>query len=72
MPTRHHDRSSPRPTPTSPQFAYWLSRMPVAARVNEADDIVPAPFARSGTYGVLSHKLISVVVVAVVYAVDVA
>ena len=46
-------------------------RMPGAGRVNEADDVLPAPFARSGIRG-LRYKLINVVVVAVLDAVDVA
>src|SRR5215211_428785 len=39
---------------------------------NGAEGISSAPFARSGIHEVLAHKLIDVVVEAVVYAMDVA
>jgi hypothetical protein len=45
--------------------------MPPSAKANGANDILSAPFARLGIYEELAHKLVDVVVVAVVYAVDV-
>jgi hypothetical protein len=55
--------------PTASQFANRLSQTPVAARVNGANAVLSAPFAQVD--GMLGHKLIDVVVVAVVQAVDV-
>ncbi len=40
------DRSSPRPTPTASRFANRLPRIPGAARVNGAGDMLPAPLVR--------------------------
>jgi hypothetical protein len=53
------------PPPTGSRFANRVPPAPVAARANGADDIPSAPSARSGINESLAHKLVYVVVVAV-------
>jgi hypothetical protein len=50
---------------------YELTRASLSKDGNGADSTSSAPFARSDDNGVLGNKLIDVVVVAVVHAVDV-
>jgi hypothetical protein len=55
--------------PSVPRLVNRHSRMPLTARVNGAGNVLPVPLDQVIRLG---HKLVYVVVVAVVYAVDVA
>jgi hypothetical protein len=48
------------------QFANRVPPASVATNANGADDLLSAPFARSGIYERLTHNLVYVVVVAIV------
>jgi hypothetical protein len=50
------------------RFANRVPPAPVVAKANGADDMLSAPFVRSGIDEALGHKLVDVVVVAVLDA----